>query len=153
VATAGAGEEEQLLERFIGEWDTEVVFPAGEPTGSTGRTVFEWMPGRWFVVQRWEVRDPDFPDGVAILGFDAGRRTYLQHYFDSRGVARLYEMGLDNDTWTLSRTAPDFSPLDFSQRLTANFTEGGRTIEGRWEQSDDGSTWKLDFNLTYRNLS
>jgi hypothetical protein len=32
------------------------------------------------------------------------------HYFDSRGLARIYEMTLDGGVWTFSRTAPDFSP-------------------------------------------
>ena len=131
------------LEPFIGEW--------GLP--GSGRTVFEWMPGGQFLVQRWEVPDPAVPDGIAIIGFDPSRGTYLQHYFDSRGVARVYEMGFGDGVWTLRRESADFSPLDFSQRFTGTFSDDGKTIAGRWESSSDGSSWEHDFDLTYTRVA
>jgi hypothetical protein len=107
------------------------------------------MPGEQFLVQRWEVPIPEAPDGIAIIGFDAGRDTYLQHYFDSRGVARVYEMSFSDGVWKLWRESPDFSPLDFRQRFEGTFSDDGRTIAGRWEISGDGSSWEHDFDLTY----
>ena len=47
----------------------------------------------------------------------------------------------------------DFSPLDFWQRFTGEFSADGRTISGRWETSSDGSTWEHDFDPTYRKLT
>jgi hypothetical protein len=134
------------LDAFIGEWTIEAGFE-GAPAGTVE---FEWMPGGKFVVQRWEVPVPEAPDGLAIIGFDEGRQTYLQHYFDSRGVARVYEMSLEDNVWTVSRTEPDFSPLDFSQRYVGTFSDAGRTIEGTWEICHDGTTWEKDFDLNYR---
>lgn len=131
------------LEPFIGEWS----LPGG------GRTVFEWLPGGQFAIQRWEVPDPAVPDGIAIIGFDPSRGTYLQHYFDSRGVARVYEMGFSDGVWTLRRESADFSPLDFSQRFTGTFNDDGKTIAGRWESSGDGSSWEHDFDLTYTKVT
>lgn len=138
---------------FIGEWYMEAMFPSGGASGVGGRVAFESMPGGQFVVQRWEVQHPDAPDGIAIIGFDDSRQTFVQHYFDSRGVVRLYEMGFDGVTWTLLRTAPDLSELDFCQRFTGTFSADGRTIEGRWEMSDDGMEWRHDFDLRYRKLT
>jgi hypothetical protein len=106
------------------------------------------MPGERFLIQRWEVDHPDAPDGLAVIG--AADDGYVQHYFDSRGVARLYEMTLEGNVWTLSRTEPDFAPLDFSQRYVGNFSDDGRTIEGAWEINHDGTTWEKDFDLNYR---
>ena len=134
------------LEAFIGEWTMAV----GIPDAPQGRVLFEWMPGEKFLIERWDIPHPDAPDGVAIMGFDEGRGTLLQHYFDSRGVARVYEMGLEDGVWTLSRTKPDFSPLRFWQRFKGTFSDDGRTIEGDWETShDEGATWELDFHLTF----
>jgi hypothetical protein len=48
--------------------------------------------------------------------------------------------------WTLSRFAED---PDFSQRFTGAFDDDGNTITGRWEMSNDGSSWTPDFDLTY----
>ena len=125
------------------------AFPGAPPTGPVGHTEFAWMAGGQFLIQRWEVPVPDAPDGIAIIGFDAERGVYLQHYFDSRGVARVYEMSFENGVWKLWRIAPDFSPLSFSQRFTGTFSADGGTIAGRWESSPDGSAWTLDFDLTY----
>jgi len=126
----------------------------GVPPGDVGaRLSFEWMPGRQFVVQRWQVPVPEAPDGLAILGFNEPRDTFLQHYFDSRGVARVYEMSFGDGEWKLWRDSEDFSPLDFSQRYTGRFTDDGQTIEGAWEIAHDGTTWEHDFDLTYRKLS
>ena len=136
------------LGRFIGEWTMLVTFP-GAPPVEGGRVVFEWMTGEQFLLQRWEVPVPEAPDGLAVIGFDAGRGTFLQHYFDSRGIARVYVMSLEDEVWTLRREAPDFSPLDFAQRYTGTFSDDGTKIIGRWEIVHDGSTWEHDFDLTY----
>ena len=138
-----------MLDVLIGEWSLEARFPGAPPSDLRGRVVFEWMTGDKFVIQRWEIPIPDAPDGVAIIGFDEGRQTLLQHYFDSRGVARVYEMTLEGGIWTLSRTKPDFSPLGFWQRFIGRFSDDGMRIEGSWETSDDGADWKHDFDLIY----
>jgi hypothetical protein len=143
----------ERLDAFVGEWSMEAAFPLAPPTDARGRTVFEWMPGKRFLIQRWEVPLPEAPDGIAIIGFDQGRGTYLQHYFDSRGVARLYEMSFGDGVWKLWRNSEDFSPLNFSQRFTGTFSDDGKTIDGRWEISDDGSTWEHDFDLTYTKIT
>ncbi|MGI8795561.1 MAG: hypothetical protein ACR2IR_03060, partial [Acidimicrobiia bacterium] len=62
------------------------------------------MPGEQFLVERWEVPHPDAPDGIAIIGVDQSGENYLQHYFDSRGVARVYEMSFRDGVWELWRT-------------------------------------------------
>src|ERR1700733_12645168 len=94
-------------------------------------TTWEWLPGRRFLVQRWEVDHPDAPDGIAVIGSNGSGSAYLQHYFDSRRVARIYDMALAGDVWVLERTA---APPDFSQRFTGTFSEDQKTISGRWER-------------------
>ena len=148
----------ESLQPLVGEWRMEALFPSSSPAAGTEghgvpRTVFEWLPGRRFLIQRWAVPHPAAPDGIAIIGWDSGRGSLLQHYFDSRGVARLYEMSLADGVWTLSRTAADFSPLDFAQRYTGTFSDDGRTIRCKWERSTDGATWEHDFELNYSRLS
>lgn len=139
------------LAPFIGAWDLEPVFDDAPPVDVRGRTWFEWMEGRRFLVQRWEVPHPDAPDGLAVIGPGEGRDApYLQHYFDTRGVARVYEMSFENGVWRLWRQLPDFSPLSFHQRFSGTFSEDGRKIDGRFELSeDDGTSWRKDFDLRY----
>ena len=146
-------QEMERLAALIGEWSIEVSLP-GAPPGDVGaRVSFEWMPGKQFVVQRWEIPVPEAPDGLAIIGFNEARDTFLQHYFDSRGVARVYEMTFADGTWKLWRDAEDFSPLNFSQLYTGRFTDDGQAIEGGWEICHDGSTWEHDFDLSYKRVA
>jgi hypothetical protein len=107
------------------------------------------MKGQRLLIERTHVSAPEFPDSLAIVAFDPTTQQYMQHYFDSRGVIRLYAMTFSGGLWTLLRTTPDFSPLDFSQRYTGSFSADGNTIRGAWETSDDGATWTEDFDLSY----
>jgi hypothetical protein len=140
------------LDAFVGEWSIEAFFPMAPPTGVVGRTEFEWMTGGKFLIQRWEIPHPDAPDGISIIGLDPAGEGYLQHYFDSRGVARVYKMVFDDGGWELLRNSPDFSPFEFSQRFEGSFSDDGDTIEGRWEISNDHSTWEHDFDLVYKKV-
>ena len=140
------------LEPFVGAWAMRAAFPGMEPAEG-GRVTFEWMTGKTFLIERWEVPVEEAPDGLAVIGADPEHEGgYLQHYFDSRGVARVYRMGFQDGVWTLQREEPDFSPLDFAQRFTGRFSEDGQTIAGRWEIAPDGATWEHDFDLTYARV-
>ena len=143
----------ERLAVLVGEWSMVPVFEDLPPVAGGARVVFEWMPGRQFLVQRWEVPLPEAPDGIAIIGADPDSDgDFLQHYFDSRGVARVYKMRLSDAGWELRRDAPDFSPLTFAQRYRGTFADEGRTISGAWEICHDGETWEHDFDLTYTKV-
>jgi len=149
--------ENERLQPLIGEWRMAVVMPGQErpnPLPDIGaRVKFEWLGDKAFVVENWTVPIPEAPDGVAVIGWDAGRGTFLQHYFDTRGVARIYEMSFAAGVWTFARTKPDFSPFEFSQRFTGKFSADGQQIEGTWEISNDHKTWQKDFDLIYTRIS
>jgi hypothetical protein len=142
------------LDPLVGAWSVAVTFPfAPDPTA--GRLTFAWDLDAQFLVERSEVDHPQAPDSLAIIAVaeDGDGDAYVQHYFDSRGVVRVYRMTLRDGAWTLVRDRPDFTPLEFSQRYTGAFSADGRTIEGRWQTSrDDGATWEHDFDLTYRRI-
>ena len=118
------------LAPLIGEWTVKASL-----SDDLGKATFEWILGGHFVVQRLEIAHPDAPDSFAILGPDED--GYVQHYFDSRGVARRYEMTLEGNRWTLERDHPGFA-----QRWTA--TIGDDTIHGTWELNGT-----KDFDTTY----
>ena len=135
------------LRDLAGEWELAVDLPGAE--GVRGHVLFETMGE--VLIQRTTVPVAEAPDSccVVVTG-DDGR--YIQHYFDSRGVARLYAMTFDGRTWTLERTKPDFSPLDFHQRFVGSISDDGATIDGEWQSSDDGQQWARDFRLTYTRV-
>jgi hypothetical protein len=137
----------EQLEPFVGEWQVEV----GVPKAPVGRTVFRWGLDKQFLIQESEVPDPSAPNSLAIVavGLDG---TYTQHYFDARGVVRLYAMTVSNGSWTLVCDQPDFTPLDFSQRFVGAFAGGTDRIEGAWEMSAQGDAWRHDFDMSYTRV-
>ncbi len=144
------------LAPLIGTWRMDAVFPdarQGPPEDTGARTVFEYGPGSQWMIQRWQVPHPAAPDGIAIITADPARGGFLQHYFDARGVVRLYEMAFADRAWTLERTKADFSPLDFSQRWEAELSADGDTIRGRWLDRGADGEWSHDFELTYTRLA
>jgi hypothetical protein len=139
------------LEPFVGTWDVEARFPpeAGIPEiEGEVTTTFEWVLDGAFLLQRSNAPAP-IPQSHCLIGEDQATGGYIQHYFDSRGVARVYAMTFDGTTWVLERVRADFTPLDFSQRYTGVFADDGRAIRGAWELRNPGDDWQHDFELSY----
>lgn len=91
------------------------------------------------------IEDERFPVSTQIVGGDDASDECTALYFDSRGMHRVYRMAVDNGAWRVWREAPGL-------RYTGNIKDGGKTIEGRWEFSEDGKSWDIDFDLTYTKL-
>lgn len=133
------------LEAFVGEWKVEAGFPGADEIDAG--CVFEWVLDGAFLLQRTTVDYAPAPDSHSIISANPDGDGFTQHYFDSRGVVRVYAMTFEDGQWTLLRDKPDFSPLDFSQRYTGEFK--GERIDGRWEIKEPGQDWRLDFTLNY----
>lgn len=138
----------EALDVLVGRW--RISSSLSGDADLQAETTFEWLEGRRFLIQRWHVDHPDAPDGIAIIGPAANADSYEQHYFDSRGVARVYEMTLAEGMWKLWRSV---EPPDFSQRFSGTVDEAENTISGAWEISHDGVTWEHDFDLAYTRVS
>jgi hypothetical protein len=144
---------DSLLERLVGTWEFE-PFVEGRSMGR-GRARFEWIEDGAFLLQPshadwtdlgWVENAP--VSTQSVMGFDDTTFEVTQLYADDRGVFRIYRGKVTNDEWRLERAAPDFH-----QRFVGAFRDDGRTIEGSWESSPDGTAWELDFPITYRKTS
>jgi hypothetical protein len=135
------------LEPLVGTWATEAQIPGGSDDVARGETTFAWLEGGGYLVQHMTMDDPVFPRALTVIGPAEGGGPIVQHYFDSRGVARVYAIAVDEHELRLSRDDPDFA-----QRYTGRFEDGGSTITGAWERCEDGATWVHDFDLTYRRV-
>ena len=141
------------LARLVGTWEFEPLIDSGRSAGR-GRATFEWIEGGAFLVERSQA---DWTDEgwienapatmAAVIGFDDSTGEVAQLYADDRGVYRIYRGALTDEEWRLQRAAPDFH-----QRFVGTFRDEGRTIDGRWESSPDGTAWELDFRITYRKV-
>lgn len=148
-ATARREALERQLDALVGEWVVEADFPGLE--APPGRCVFDWTLDGRFLVQRTEAPSPA-PASMAVIAPEPETGGYIQHYYDSRGIVRLYAMTFTDGVWQLLRDKPDFSPLAFRQRFVGRVGAHGDTISGVWERgSADGlDAWERDFGLVYR---
>jgi nitroimidazol reductase NimA-like FMN-containing flavoprotein (pyridoxamine 5'-phosphate oxidase superfamily) len=130
-------------QRFVGRWVTQATHPLLPGIVVGGQAAFEWLDGRQFLNLRWHYDHPEIPDAIAIIGVTDGQLS--MHYFDHRGVYRVYAVSLDEGQWRFWRDAPGFS-----QRFTGVLSDDGDTIAGQGQLSRDGAGWEDDLAITYR---
>jgi hypothetical protein len=154
----------QLLNRLVGTWTTEGTHPAVPGVVVHGTTTMEWFEGARFLVSRSQVDHPQFPDAISLIGHmgqdrvegggerkgdtaspDSYDGPLRMHYFDSRGVFRVFEVSIDDEAWRFWRDAPGFS-----QQFTGTFTDGGNTIVGQSLLRRDDVHWADDLRMIYR---
>ena len=128
------------LDRLIGTWEVAMHHSAmSEPV--TGRQRYERVLDAAFVLQHSTYDHPDFPDAMALLSDDRC------HYFDVRGITRVFEFEVYDAGWSMIRL-----DADFSQRSSARF-RGPDVMQSTGEISDDnGVTWRPDFTMTYQRV-
>jgi hypothetical protein len=153
----------RALEQLVGSWTTEATHPSLPGSVVRGTVAVEWLEGERFLIHRSRSEHPAFPDAISILGFAGSDRVgdatgnrptangapeLTMHYFDSRGVSRVYDTSIDKHAWCISRVAPGFS-----QRFIGTFADGGDTITGLWRLCEDDIHWSDDLRITYRRVS
>lgn len=131
------------FDSLVGEWTVEATHPAFPTTVVNGRMTYEWLEGERFLVQRSSNDHPDFPDSISVIGFADGEEL-TAHYFDSRGVFRIYRIAMEGDTLRMWRDAPGFS-----QRLEAKLSDDGSRLAGVWQLSRDDETWDEDLAIAF----
>jgi len=128
------------LDRLLGTWEFTMHHSAiSEPV--SGRQRYERVLEGAFVLQHWTYDRPDFPDAMALISEDR------YHYFDVRGITRVFDFDVDNAGWSMIRLDEDLS-----QRSTARF-RGPDVMESTGEVShDNGVSWQPDFTMTYQRV-
>jgi hypothetical protein len=74
----------------------------------------------------------EFEDGLSM------------HYFDSRGVHRVYGVSFGDGVWRMWRNAPGFS-----QRFVGTISDDGDIIDGLWKLSRDDTTRDDDLKISF----
>jgi hypothetical protein len=129
------------LDRLLGTWEV-TMHHSDMPEPVTGRQRYERVLDGAFVLQHWTYDHPDFPDAMALLS----ENRY--HYFDVRGITRVFELEVDDGGWSMINLDEEFS-----QRQTARF-RGPNVIDSTGERSYDACvTWQPDYRMTYQRVT
>lgn len=135
------------FEVLIGEWETTGSHSYFPDTVLHGRAIFEWVEGGAFLIQRSEIDEPQFPDGIEIFGSDDVAKKFFMLHFDERGVSRKFEVSVDGNQIRWWREEPSFS-----QRYTLTIEESGNKLLSEGEMSQNGAPWEKDLELTYTRV-
>jgi Protein of unknown function (DUF1579) len=144
---ARSAPELERLEVFIGRWITEgetAGSPETAPVQIVASDVYQWAPGRHFIVHPAYGRiGPADVGGLEVIGHDPATGQYRTHFFDSQGNISTETLSYRDGTWTWQGALA---------RCTGVFTEGGKVLTARHERSDDGINWVPSMSVTLRKV-
>jgi hypothetical protein len=142
------------FEPLIGQWQGEGEIPIDPPMRVSLDSKIERL-GRFIVINTTVGQPAEMPDSVSIIGGAAEGEPQPMHYFDARGVKRMFVMSLVGSTWKMWRApGEDWHGPDgpgFNQRFIGEISTDGKTINGRWERGmgNAGDKWEIDFRINY----
>jgi Protein of unknown function (DUF1579) len=121
--------ELKRLDRFVGTWSMEGNLVGSDEKNIKGQTTFRWLPGGFFLEQRFEL---DFMgmriDSLELIGYDAESKTFPSTVYSSVSPAPLpYRWKVRDDTVTISVT---YGPMDST--FTGEFSDDGQSFHGGW---------------------
>jgi hypothetical protein len=141
------------FDRLIGEWHVEGEIPIDPPMKVSGEAKIDRLGA--FIVFSSVAEPAEVPDSLSVIGGARDDEPQPMHYFDSRGVKRLFMTAVEGSTWKIWRApGEDWNGPDgpgFNQRFIGEISADDRMIEARWERGkgDAGDEWELDFPITY----
>lgn len=158
-AGAAPGPEHAMLGAFVGTWRSEGRGLGADGTAFALRSddVFEWMPGRWFVVMRFRARSADGSpghevQGIQILGWDPLARAHELHCFDSTGCSGVVRLEREREgVWTGEGDLL-MGGAHGRSRVAMVLSDGGDTITTRWERRAEDGGWRLLCDLVSRRV-
>jgi hypothetical protein len=143
-----ATEIQKLGGRLVGRWTTEATHPAVPGTIIRGSSHAEWLEGERFLIYRTHYDHADFPDALSVIGETDGLQM---HYFDTRGVYRLFDVTVAAGGWAIAMGR--HADPAFSLRVTYEFEHADQKMLGKGQLSRDGKNWDDVLEITYWRVS
>jgi uncharacterized protein DUF1579 len=142
---ATPGPDHKRLQSFIGRWITEgetIPEPDQPAVKILASDIYEWAPGRFFVIHTAYGRIGDVDvGGIEFIGYDPDTGQYRTWFFDSQGHVSTQQLTFRDGVWQWR---------DERTRATARLSDDGKTLPTHHERSDDGVHWipSMDVTLT-----
>jgi hypothetical protein len=110
-----------------------------------GTDVYEWLPGRQFVVHTVDVRmGGEQVDVLEVIGERDGDAV-LMRSFDHAGGTALMRATVEDGVWTFAGP---------TERATLVVAGDGASMSARWERSrDDGATWEHWMDMRFHRTA
>lgn len=116
------------LEGFVGTWSIKGHTLDSKVDNVSGRTTFEWLPGRFFLKQSFEA---DFMgmkiQSLELIGYDPASDTFPSLvYSNLAGIPIPYGYDVKGKSVTIT------TDLGGGARMTGRISEDGNTFSGGW---------------------
>ena len=134
------------LDALIGRWLTEGATepPEADAVPIFASDVYEWLPGRQFVLHTAYGRIGDVGvGGVEIIGYDAATGQFRTWFFDSQGNTSTQSLTYRDGVWTWDGGG---------SRCTGVLSDDGAVITARHERLDGGTRWVASMTVTLRRV-
>lgn len=130
--------ELRQLEPFIGRWKTEgrnhPAAPSAPNAEVVGEMSFEWMPGRFFVMGRWDrTIGRMWHRGINMIGYEEAEGAFFSQHFDNFGYPRTYRLEELDGIWRFTGEW---------ERSRLVFGADNQSFEETWELTKDGTIWQ-----------
>jgi hypothetical protein len=117
------------LELFVGTWIMEGHLVGSSENNIKGRTTFRWLPGGFFLEQRFEM---DFMGmrihSLELIGYDPETKTFPSTVYSNVSPAPLpYRWEVDDGKVTITVS---YGPMDAT--FKGEWSEDGRSFSGGW---------------------
>lgn len=130
----------EALDQLLGTWEF-TMHHADVSKPIYGRHVYERVLDGAFVLHRCVYDRSDFPDAMALMT----DTTY--HYFDVRGITRIFKVEFKDHGWSTINVEKEFS-----QRTVARFKSREQVEVNGKRSHDNGVTWQPDYTMTSRRV-
>jgi hypothetical protein len=147
------GPQHERLEDFIGRWHTQGKMTApGQPADAIDSLdTYEWLPGKYFVLHRWDSRiGKTAAAGIEIIAVDDRAGGYRTHFFDNGGGSGSEQLTVAGQTWTW--LGQDVMGTKW-HRCTSTLSDDGHTMTAQHERSENGVDWEPWMEVTLRRTS
>jgi hypothetical protein len=137
----------QLLEPFIGQWNTSGEMEAG--TGKPkipirGTDTYEWLSGRFFVLHKVDVFvGEDHKKSLEVIAYDEAQQCFTLRSFDNTGNETVMTARLRKGMWFFENE---------NLRFTGGLTADGLVLSGVWEQKDRDGKWAHLMNIRLQKI-
>ena len=150
------GPEHARLDPLVGSWHTRgrahrtPLSPEGD---LEMKETYEWLPGEQFLVHRLDgMHGKEETSCIEIMWYDAASETYPMQTFYNNGTMNVWRAVEQNGGW-LRAGEWTVKGSTLEVRCITRFADGGNTIDGRWEYSEDGVTWAPFWEVQSRRVT
>lgn len=147
------------LGALLGHWRTEGHVIGHDPTPIAGTDVYEWLPGRHFLVHHVDVTvGEEHVRAIELIGdHDPATDTFTTRAYDHTGAITTMRVSIDPaGVWRFAGGAdvatparPTAVPDEGAVRSTLTIAADGRTMRALWERTDDGVEWEPWMDLRF----